>query len=511
MKQFTFETRQKNVLFGLMILGAICLAASFFIDPTSSTKDGQYHLRFWTNLLQNSAFFGGIAFIAIFVTAATLLMYAGWHIAFKRVWEGIGLFLPIGLLGITIVGIGAVMHWHNLYHWADAAEVAKDKILTGKSGFLNVPMFFLVTFGFGGLWYFFMRKFRAMSLEQDEMRAATKTDYPLYAKMKVWGAAFLPIAGFTSAAAIWLWLMSIDAHWYSTMYAWYTTASWWISCLAATVLLLLYLKGRGYFIWVTDEHLHDLGKFMFAFTIFWTYLWFSQYMLIWYANIGEETIYFRQRMGEFPVLFYGNLVMNFVLPFLILIRNDTKRKKGSLAFAAGLIFFGHWWDFFQMVKIGPYKHATGSHGGGEHGAVGAHEAATGAAGHAATAEHVAAAGEHAVGAAHGATEHVAGAVQAVGEHVAATTSGVEAAGHEVVKAAIDATPALDALAKSNMEHYFHYASDTTAGFGLPGFLEIGTFLGFGALFVWFVLNQLSKASLIPENDPYLEETLHHHA
>ena len=158
--------------------------------------------------------------------------------------------------------------------------------------------------------------------------------------------------------------------------------------------------------------------------------------------------------------------------------------------------------------------ATGSHGGGEHGAVGAHETATGAAGHAATTEHVAAAGEHAVGAAHGAAEHVAEhvavAVQAAGEHVAATTSGVDA-GHEVVKAAIDATPALDALAKSNMEHYFHYASDTTAGFGLPGFLEIGTFLGFGALFVWFVLNQLSKASLIPENDPYLEETLHHHA
>jgi hypothetical protein len=497
MKQFTFETRQKNVLFGLMALGAICLAASFFIDPMGESG---HHVRFWTNLLHNSAFFGGIAFTAIFVTAATISMYAGWHVAFKRVWEGFGMFLPIGLTGIAIVGIGAAMGWHHLYHWADAKEVAGDKILTGKSGFLNLKMFFLATVGFGGLWYFFMTKFRSMSLAQDEVRASTKTDYPWYGQLKVWGAVFLPIAGFTSAAAIWLWLMSLDAHWYSTMFAWYTTASWWVSCVSATILFLLYLKGKGYFTWVTDEHLHDLGKFMFAFSIFWTYLWFSQYMLIWYANIGEETIYFRQRIGEFPVLFYGNILMNFILPFLILIRNDTKRKRGTLTFAATLIFIGHWWDFFQIVKIGPYKDAQ-KHLGGGHGDVSA--AGHGAAGeHAAAAAHgaVQAAGEHVAQAAHGATEHAGQAVEAVGHGAA-----------EVVQAAVDATPALDALEKANIDHYFHYTSDLTAGFGLPGFLEIGTFLGFAALFVWFVLNQLSKASLIPENDPFLEETLHHHA
>jgi hypothetical protein len=498
MKQFTFEQKQKNFLLGFMALGFVSLIASYFIDPTLQYEP-THHTRFWTNLLQNSAFFTLISFTAIFATAATITMYAGWHTAFKRIWEAIGMFLPIGLGGLAIVGFGAMMHWHHIYHWADAAEVAKDKILNGKKGFLNLGFYFASIFIFGGTWYFFMRKFRALSLAQDNDTVGT--EYPWYENLKVWAAAFLPIAGFTSAAAIWLWLMSIDAHWYSTMYAWYTTASAWVSCVAITILMLIYFKTKGYFAWVTSEHLHDLGKLAFAFSVFWTYLWFSQYMLIWYANIGEETVYFRQRMGEFPVLFYGNLVLNFVLPFLILIRNDTKRKFGSMAFATILILVGHWWDYFQMVKIGPYKyildHHTGAHAeGAAHGATGAAHGAE----HGATS--VAQAAEHgATGAAHGA-EH---AVNAVGHAAEVVGHGAE----HVAKAVIE-TPALDALAKANAENYFHYSQDLTAGFGLPGFFEIFTFLGFGSLFVYFVFNQLSKASLIPENDPYLEETLNHH-
>jgi hypothetical protein len=491
MKQFTFEQKQKNVLLGFMALGFISLIASYFIDPTLQYSPTT-HTRFWTNLLQNSAFFTLISFTAIFATAATITMYAGWHTAFKRIWEAIGMFLPIGLAGIAIVGVASMMHLHHIYHWADAVEVAKDKVLTGKKGFLNFGFYFAAIFIFGGAWYFFMRKFRELSLAQDN--DSDQTEFPFYQNVKVWAAIFLPIAGFTSAAAIWLWLMSIDAHWYSTMYAWYTTASAWVSCLAITILFLIYFKTKGYFEWVTENHLHDLGKLAFAFSVFWTYLWFSQYMLIWYANIGEETVYFHQRMGEFPVLFYGNLLLNFVLPFLILIRNDTKRKFGSMAFACILILVGHWWDFFQMVKIGPYKNILDHHAAGaEHGATGAAHGA---------AEHGANAAEHVTEAAHGAAEHGANAVGQVAEAVG---HGAE----HIAKAVIE-TPALDALAKTNAENYFHYNQDLTAGFGLPGFFEIFTFLGFGALFVYFVFNELSKAPLLPKNDPYLEETLNHH-
>lgn len=193
---------------------------------------------------------------------------------------------------------------------------------------------------------------------------------------------FLPIAGFTSAAAIWQWVMSIDAHWYSTMFAWYATSSWFVSMCSLTILLLIYLKSKGYYDGVTKDHFHDLGKYLFGFSIFWTYLWFSQYMLIWYANNGEETIYFKERMGKYSILFYANLVINFVAPLLILIRNDNKRKFGVIGFMAGLIFFGHWIDFFQMIKPGALitakehleKHAA-------HGTDAAHKAAEHATAH----------------------------------------------------------------------------------------------------------------------------------
>ena len=157
--------------------------------------------------------------------------------------------------------------------------------------------------------------------------------YAHHKNLRVYAAIFLPIVGFSSAAMIWQWVMSLDSHWYSTLFAWYTATSWFVSMISLTILLLIWLKSNGYYKEVNENHIHDLGKFLFAFSVFWTYLWFSQFMLIWYANIGEETIYFKERYNNYPVLFFGNLAINFLVPFLILMRNDTKRKFGSVGIA----------------------------------------------------------------------------------------------------------------------------------------------------------------------------------
>jgi hypothetical protein len=159
--------------------------------------------------------------------------------------------------------------------------------------------------------------------------------------------------------------MSIDAHWYSTMYSWYNFASTFVAGLSLIALFIVYMKNQGYLEYTNEEHLHDMGKFMFAFTIFWTYLWFSQYMLIWYANIPEETVYFKERVtsknysGHYSGIFWFMFIINFLAPFLILMRRGSKRNYTTMTFMAIVILFGHWLDYYQQVHASLFKdHVT---------------------------------------------------------------------------------------------------------------------------------------------------------
>jgi hypothetical protein len=167
----------------------------------------------------------------------------------------------------------------------------------------------------------------------------------------VWASIYIVWFGLTVASVTpWLWLMSIDAHWFSTMYSWYTFASTFVSGMALITIFVIYLKNKGYLEYVNEEHLHDLGKFQFAFSIFWTYTWFAQFMLTWYANISEETIYFKPRFeGAYTGIFYLNLVINFLAPLLIFMSRPSKRNYATVTFVSILIVFGHWLDLYQMV------------------------------------------------------------------------------------------------------------------------------------------------------------------
>jgi len=406
-----------------MAIGVLCMGWTWFMSG-----DDEYHTRFWTNYLHNAVFFTGIGVMAGFFLCASITAWAGWYVIFKRVWEAFSLFMGVGLLLMLVLAIGNYMGWHHLYHWNDTAILdpsdteTYDPIIGGKAGFLNKFNYLIGTVVSIGIWFFLALGIRRLSLAEDK---GDDDDFSSHRKMRWYAAAYLPLAGFLSAAMIWQWIMSIDTHWYSTMFAWYTGASWFVSMLALTILVIMFLKTKGYFLTVTTEHIHDLGKLLFAFSIFWTYLWFSQFMLIWYANIGEETIYFRTRLDQYPVLFYSNLVINFAFPFLVLMRNDTKRKWGSLGIVAIVVLFGHWLDFFLMIKPGALHTAHVWSGHAEH-------------------------------AAHGASHAI------------------------------------------------------PAGFVLPGFLELGTFIGFLCLFLYSAYAAMGRVRLEPTNDPYMEESLHHH-
>ncbi|MEY3687623.1 MAG: hypothetical protein RIR84_464 [Bacteroidota bacterium] len=338
-----------NILLGVgglaFVLGVVFLGMS---------KDELAQTRFWSVLLQNSTFFLLVVNASMFFICVTTLAMGGWQMAFRRVPEAISSVVPVFSILALLVFVGLIFgHKHSIYHWLDKDHVAHDPILKGKSAFLNPTFFMVWTIITLLLWSFVGAKMRKLSSEADESMDQEASKKFIW-NNTVWAATFIVFFALTVASTIpWLWLMSIDAHWYSTMYSWYTFASTFVAGMALVAIFVVYLKNQDYLEYVSEEHLHDLGKFMFAFSVFWTYLWYSQFMLIWYANIPEETVYFKPRMqGPYRGIFFLNLIINFVLPFLLLMRRGSKRNFTTMTFVAVLIILGHWIDFYQMVMPG---------------------------------------------------------------------------------------------------------------------------------------------------------------
>jgi len=278
--------------------------------------------------------------------------------------EAISSLLPI-LGTITLVVLLSIVfgHRYDIYPWLNRSSVDADKVLKGKSGFLSPGAYSIASIVVIGLWWFIGKKIRQLSIDSDKSGPMSyEAGKSWIGKNMFWASFFIVLFGLSVGSTMpWLWIMSIDAHWFSTMFSWYTFASTFVSGIALLTLFVIYFKNQGELEYVTEEHLHDLGKFMFAFSIFWTYLWFSQYMLIWYSNQPEETRYFIERIGtaghpgHYSGVFFLNLIINFVCPLLIFMKRGTKRNYTVVTFMCVLIIFGHWLDFYQMVMPGTVK------------------------------------------------------------------------------------------------------------------------------------------------------------
>ncbi|PWT95947.1 MAG: quinol:cytochrome C oxidoreductase [Bacteroidetes bacterium] len=354
-QQFEIPAGYKKWTTALLGIGILALLLGFFLLGMS--KDEHQQTRFWAVLLQNALFFLLVCNACMFFICATTLAMGGWQMSFRRVPEAISSLVPVFAILALIIFIATIVGGaghHHIYHWADKNAVAGDEILTKKKGFLNPTFFFVWTIITLSVWSLVGRKMRQLSRQADEAPMSSETSRKYVWNNTVWAAIFIVFFALTVGSTIpWLWLMSLDAHWYSTMYSWYTFASTFVSACALITLFVIYLRNQGYLEYTNDEHIHDLGKFMFAFSIFWTYLWFAQFMLIWYANIPEETTYFKIRIhGPYRGLFWLNLIVNFVAPILILMKRASKRNYTVMVFMAVLIILGHWLDFYQMVMPG---------------------------------------------------------------------------------------------------------------------------------------------------------------
>jgi hypothetical protein len=358
-QQFEISAGYKKWTNALLGVGILTLVLGFIFLATSKEELNQ--TRFWAVLLQNSVFFLLVVNASMFFICATTLAMGGWQMAFRRVPEAISSLVPVfGVLAL-VVFLGIIFgHQYGIYHWLDKEHVEHDPILKGKSAFLNPTFFLTWTIISLFMWSWVGAKMRKLSSQADEKMDKDQSKKFIWTNT-VWASIFIVFFALTVGSTIpWLWLMSIDAHWFSTMYSWYTLISSFVAGMSLVAIYVIYLKNQDYLEYVTEEHLHDIGKFMFAFSVFWTYLWYSQFMLIWYANIPEETIYFKPRMqGVYRGIFFLNLITNFAVPFLLLMRRGSKRNYTTVTFLAVLIILGHWVDFYQMVMPGTvHEHYT---------------------------------------------------------------------------------------------------------------------------------------------------------
>lgn len=345
---------QRNlwILFGVGIL-LLILGIVFRHHPEMAGEEEAYRAslgqRIWANLLVNSYFFGGIALGAVFFYAVQYAAQAAWSTVFMRIFSAVGTFLPIGLGLLFIIFLAGRFGAHHLYMWQDSAEVAADPILTHKKAYFSDWFFFgrVLVFFFG--WIYYQNWSRKNALMEDTMKDLNGKNWLLNMKN---AAIFLVFFGFTSSVFSWDTIMSIDTHWYSTLFGWYNFAGWWLGAIIVSNLLVMHLKSRDQLDFVNPSHVHDLGKWMFAISFLWTYLWFSQFMLIWYSDIPEEVVYYQQRWEQFRGLFWITMLVNFVFPMLVLMSRDAKRNKSFLLFIALVIVFFHWTDTFLMVMPG---------------------------------------------------------------------------------------------------------------------------------------------------------------
>ncbi len=322
--------RRLDIRLKLLIgLGAIALVAGLALDPQ----------RAWPNLLLVSFFLltlslAGAVFVAMLYTSG-----AHWGIAFRRIPEAMAKLLPLGGIGLLAV---AFLH-PAIYPWTSSAAEPTPAF---RQWWLSLPFFRGRSIFFLLLWTVLILALLRISAHQD-----TDGD-PRHSRSAArLSAIFIVLFAFSFWLASYDWIMSLEPRWSSTIFASYNFAGLFLAGLAALTLLLLWLRNHsGFSAVISQDHLHDLGKLLFAFSTFWMYLWFSQYMLIWYANLPEETTYFVARQhGFWASLFILDMVLNWVGPFFALLPRRNKQSPSVLAKVCVVLLAGRWLDLYLMI------------------------------------------------------------------------------------------------------------------------------------------------------------------
>jgi len=321
----------------MVVIGFVTLAWTFFKDPG----------RAWSNFLLNNVYFVSLAAGAMVFLSIQRVSASGWSAGFLRVPEAMGGFLPVAavLFLLMIPGAG------SLYHWTHPEEVAHDPLLAHKVPFLNMPFWIIRMVIYFALWILMYGLIRRTSLKEDHSGGL---EY--FRKGEHLAKIFLFIILITFSLAMIDWVMSIDPHWYSTIFAVKNYVAAFHHAAIVIAFIVLLMNRQGYFPFLNRSHIGDFGRYIFMLCIIWGYFWFAQFMLIWYGNIPEETTYFipRIREGEWAFFFYANIVINWFVPFALLMPRATSRSSTFLKIVIPLLIIGQFIDLYLQIFPGTY-------------------------------------------------------------------------------------------------------------------------------------------------------------
>lgn len=317
--------------FGLLAAGVLLVIAAFVLQPVRASFDGIILYLFMV----------GIGVGAIFLVALEHITGAVWSVPMRRVPEFLSGIAPF----LVLLVLPLFLHLHDLFHWTHAEVVKADEVLAGKSAYLNVQFFSIRTAAFLAIWILFGMLFVRNSTKQDVTRDASLTR----SNVRL-AAGFLPLFAITTTFTAFDWAMSLEAHWFSTIYGVYFFSGTMLAALAATTLIVVLMHEHGFLPGLRRDHFYSLGALMFGFVNFWAYIAFSQFLLIWYANLPEETYWFMARWANgWQFVSVLLIVVQFAVPYIVLLPQEAKMDLRRLKFMAIWLLAARLIDLFWLV------------------------------------------------------------------------------------------------------------------------------------------------------------------
>lgn len=382
--QIIISKNFKLLTYILIGIGVVSFALGFVFDAK----------RTWANYLLNNYYFLSIAIGAAFFGAIQYITNSGWSAAFKRIPEAMAAYIPFAGVFFLIMFFGM----HSIFEWTHEEVLLHDELIQHKSPYLNIPFFFIRVIVFFAAWTILSKILRKFSLKEDEVGGLH-----YFQKSELYSKIFIFVIAITFTLFAVDMLLSLDPHWFSTLFAAKSFIAAFLHGSTIIALIVIILNRTGNLDLLNRSHLHDFTRYIFMTSIVWGYFNFSEFMLIWYGNIPEETVWFVERWhGAYKILFFANIILNWAIPFFVLMPRKTSRSKMIIFPVIILLMIGQYTELYYIIWPNVVNEAK---------------------------------------------------------------------------------------------------------FGL---LEIGTFLGYAGIFSLVVSTWLAKASLVPRNHPYLQESLHHH-